>query len=172
MDMKTKSSRSLLLDTNIWLDYFLGGREGGFLARKLVVQAESHGVTLLYAAPETKDIFYLLASELKRQARAERGGTLPESEALAAQEAAWSCLESLDKAAAAVGCDISDIWIARKHRSVHQDYEDNLILAAVLRSGANMLVTSDQALLAHAPAAAIACGTCEDALKWLEATQS
>ena len=51
-----------------------------------------------------------------------------------------------------------DRWLRRhtngKHQ-IHRDFEDDLILAAMERSGADYLVTNDKRLRTHAPVAAI-----------------
>lgn len=47
------------------------------------------------------------------------------------------------------------VWLARKHRRIHEDFEDCLVLATAQRAKADVLVTSDEALLRHAPVAAL-----------------
>ena len=55
------------------------------------------------------------------------------------------------KQATAVGADESDLWTACNLRSVHNDLEDNLVVAAAQRADATYLVTNDEALIKHAP---------------------
>ena len=74
--------------------------------------------------------------------------------ACAAGEVAWSCLSVMDEIATAVACDQADVWMARKQRCLHEDYEDNLVVAAAQRACADCLVTNDQNLLKHSPVAA------------------
>lgn len=154
----------LLLDTNVWLDYLLGWRRGQRVAHELVTTALKVGVELLYAVHASKDLFYLVSSDFKRNAPRDENGRLAPGVGEAAQKVAWSCLDLLDEIATAVGCDQSDIWLARKQRSIHGDYEDDLLIAAVRRSGADLLVTSDERLLRHCPVAAL---DVEDALRYV-----
>ena len=58
--------------------------------------------------------------------------------------------------------------MARKQRCLHEDYEDNLVVAAAKRAHADCLVTNDQNLLKHSPVAAL---SCTDALAYLQALE-
>ena len=88
--------------------------------------------------------------------------------AQAAGEVAWSCLSVMDEIATAVACDQADVWMARNQRCLHEDYEDNLVVAAAQRAHADCLVTNDQNLLKHSPIAAL---SCTDALAYLQALE-
>ena len=68
-----------------------------------------------------------------------------------------------------VTADASDVWLARTHRQVHADFEDNLVVAAAQRAKADFLITNDEQLLKHAPVAALSVA---DAIKVLEADAS
>lgn len=57
------------------------------------------------------------------------------------------------------------VWLASKQRSIHHDYEDNLVVAAALRSKVDILVTNDEKLRRHSAVAAL---SVEDACKLLE----
>lgn len=57
--------------------------------------------------------------------------------------------------------------MARKQRCLHEDYEDNLVVAAQ-RAHADCLATNDQNLLKHSPVAAL---SCTDALTYLQAVK-
>ena len=146
---------SLLIDTNVWLDYFLPDRAGGKEAIDLIVFAFEYEFPLLYPAAIVKDVFYVAVSTFKRIARAEKG-SLTQSDAVTATETAWGCVNSMRKQATAVGADESDLWTACNLRSVHNDLEDNLVVAAAQRADATYLVTNDEALIKHAPVAALA----------------
>ena len=146
---------SLLIDTNVWLDYFLPDRAGGKEAIDLIVFAFEYEFPLLYPAAIVKDVFYVAVSTFKRIARAEKG-SLTQSDAVTATETAWGCVKSMRKQATAVGADESDLWTACNLRSVHNDLEDNLVVAAAQRADATYLVTNDEALIKHAPADALA----------------
>lgn len=154
----------VLLDTNVWVDYYSSPREGHDAARSLMDGVECAGAQLLYAIQSMKDVFYLVASDYKSWTR-KRTGTLTEAQAAAATATAWGCLDNMAEIACAVGCDQSDVWLARKTRRLHADFEDDLVLAAAQRAGADLLVTSDEQLRRHAPVAAL---SVPDALTYLQ----
>lgn len=159
-----ESAPYLLLDTNVWLDYYIGTRSGHDTAMALLKTACANDVGLYYAVHSSKDLFFLISAGLKRDARAQAGGELSESAANAATEAAWGCIEHLSQIATAIGCDISDVWVAAKQKQLHSDYEDDLMIAAAMRAHA-LLVTGDERLVRHSPVATM---TAPDALTYLE----
>lgn len=146
---------SLLLDTNVWMDHYLARPQSDNPATNLLMRAAScEHVNLLYAPTTAKDVFFLLERTLKAMARHE-SAALPEGAAEAAREAAWACVDNMSELAVAAPIDESELWIARKFRRDHGDFEDNLIIAAGERANADYIVTSDRQLLAHLPAIAI-----------------
>lgn len=147
----------LLLDSNVWIDLFASDRPGRENAQALVSWAVDREVDLLYAAISIKDVYYLLEEREKRRMRA-AGKELTPASAAAINEYAWGCIRAMEEIATVVPVDQSDIWIATKYRSFHGDFEDNLLLAAVERSKADFLVTSDEILLRHAPVATVVPG--------------
>ena len=174
MESATQASlpfSALLLDTNVWLDYYLATRAGHQTACALIERACASDVELLYTVGGSKDLYYLVALYFKRAARAAAtkdatgSGELSPEQGQAAARAAWACVDHLDEIATAVGCDQSDIWMARKQRKLHPDYEDDLVIAATLHARGACLVTSDAQLIAHAPVAALSPA---DALAYLE----
>lgn len=158
---------SIVIDTNVWLDYYLGFREGNRDACELLTVANRAGVNLLCAVTTTKDLFYLIAADFKRDWRRRHDGQLDENGIATARETAWACLKHLECVATAVGCDQSDIWLARAQRVLHDNFEDNLVIAAAQRAHADCLVTNDQELLRRSPVAAL---SCRDAIAYLRAT--
>lgn len=151
----TAAPSRLLLDSNVWIDLFASDRPGRENAQAIVGWAVEREVDLLYAASSVKDVYYLLEEREKRRLRAGGGEVTPAS-AAAINEYAWGCIHAMGELATVVPVDQSDLWIATKYRSVHGDFEDDMLLAAVERAKADFLVTSDEALLRHAPVAAIA----------------
>ena len=147
----------ILLDTNVWLDSFDGARPRSAEASKLIDLCVDRDIALLYATSTVKDVYYLVAASLKRQARAQGEG-LSESQARAVSAYADACVETMGRIATAVGADESDIWLARKYQRVHSDFEDCLVLAAATRSQADYLATNDEGLLRHAPVPALSTG--------------
>ena len=79
------SNTTILVDTNIWLDYYALNRTGGAEAAELLGFAFSHGIKLLYQTDIIKDVFYLVSATTKRIAREEKGALSP-SDATAANE--------------------------------------------------------------------------------------
>ena len=144
----------VLLDTNVWLDAFDGARPRSRAANSLIDICVRKGIELLYAVGTAKDVYFLVGASLKRQARA-AGETLSEARAHAVSAYAAACVANMDEIATAVGSDSSDIWLARKYQRVHTDFEDCLVLAAAQRAKADVLVTNDEALVRHAPLAAL-----------------
>ena len=75
------------------------------------------------------------------------------AQAIAAYAAAYAT--NVDEIASFVGAGSSDVWLVRKYQRVHADFEDCMVLAAAQRAEADYLATSDEALLRHAPVAAL-----------------
>lgn len=151
-----KDATLLLLDANVWLDYYLGDRPGSKTASQLIGFALSNPsrYRLLYSVHCICSVFYLVSNATKRAIRAEKG-ELSEEDALIASEFAWACSNHMGKIATAVGADQSDIWLAAKLRSIHNDIEDNLVIAAAERAGVSFLITNDNALIKHATVPAL-----------------
>ena len=162
----TSVPQMIVLDTNVWLDFFLPFRKGNPIARALVSRAQSHDIDLLYPVHILSDVFYLVNVETKRKSR-QLYQDRDEVIAAAARTTAWECVNTMREIATAVGADQGDVWLACKAEYLHNDVEDNLVLAAVRGSKADCLVTSDKELLAHAPLACVAAVSPEDILSAL-----
>lgn len=145
---------SLVIDTCVWVDNYLGTRPGSGEARSLLDAAIRLDIDLLYAITSAKDVYYLVAQVLKRE-QAREGVPLTPSLVAANKETAWACVENMERNATAVGLDASDVWLAHKFKPVHDDFEDNLVVAAARRAKADYLVTNDERLLRHSPVAAL-----------------
>lgn len=146
-------SMTLLLDTNVWVDNYCAHHKSSESARKLIYTAYERGLTLLYPVGIVKDVFYVLGQEFRRMATID--GPISEADALAIRQVVWGCIENMCSIATAVGADEGDIWLARKYRQLTGDLEDNMVLAAARRAGADYIVTSDQNLIQHATTAAL-----------------
>lgn len=145
---------SLLLDTNVWIDAFVPTRSRHQLVRKLLRNAIERDAKLLYPVRILPDVFYQVAAEAKRWWR-QGGGELTQAQAEACHSHAWECVNDMHELATAVGADEADVWLALKYRTLHEDVEDNFVLAAAQRAHANYLVTSDMRLITKAPVAAL-----------------
>lgn len=152
-----------LLDTNVWLDMEIPG-DNFNQVRTFIVAARRADARLGIASHSLKDVYFLIQRRLKLEN--ERDKAIPvEKSGPAARAVAWAIVQKILETAEIVGSDGSDALIASKQRGIHDDYEDNLVVAAAMRMRADFLVTSDAALLKHAPVAAL---SPEDATKWLE----
>ena len=143
-------SGALFFDTNVWMDFFFDRSPRHGLAARLIAAAQAGDVPLYTAMTSTKDIYYLVKSELKRIAREEGSGLGPE-EVAAIDEVGWACVRSMVSHATVIPLGEGDIWESLLLRAKHGDYEDDLVLAAALKSKAAWLVTQDSALTRHAP---------------------
>jgi len=139
----------MLIDTNVWLDYFIDRSKNHDVAVELIVKAIESGAELAVPIACVKDCFFLLMAELKRIERQE-AGVLGDSAVLAIREVAWACISAMRKLAYVVPADEADMLQALAMRSEHPDFEDNLVIAAAMRVRADYLVTSDVQLLKHA----------------------
>lgn len=165
MDGDSGKVPTLLIDSNVWIDNYLDERPHMNESCALVNFCCAHDIPMLYAVTFLKDVCYTIARELKR-ARRRMGHKVDESVAEACKMAALSCMTNVADIGTAVAQDMSDVWLAVKLNSIHGDIEDNLIMAAVERSGADYLVTNDEKLIKHSPYPAM---TPKDALKMLTA---
>ena len=156
---------SILVDTNVWLDYYAIDRPAYKAAHDLMSYSFAHDIGILYPADIIKDVFYLVESTMKRIMRA-RGVGLTHHDAAVANEFAWGAVNHMRENAVAVDIGHADVWFAAKLRTVHNDFEDNLILAAAEKAKPTFLVTNDEQLIKHATVAAL---TPTDALAALKA---
>ena len=153
-----------LIDTCVWIDAYLGERKGHDAARSLIDAALDAGAELLYAITTCKDAYYLIGALLKKRASESEGG-LSAADAETIKRISRGCLASMRAIATAVALDESDVWMAEKLQGIHSDFEDNLVIAAALRAKADLLVTTDERLIAHSPVAAL---TPQDAITYLK----
>lgn len=154
----------VVVDTNVWLDYYLPNRPGYEIARRALLAAFTRKISLLYAVTTAKDVFFLSSMILKRDGRRD-GRVLTQGDALAIAELSWGFVANLGEMATAVGADNADVWLALKYKRVHRDFEDNFVIAAAQRAKADLILTTDDVLMRHAP---VACMRPEDYLALLE----
>lgn len=143
---------AILLDTNIWIDNYVGTRAACNNSRALIDTCNQLGIQLLISITSLKDVYYLICLELKHESR-KRAEIVRNGCAI--EEIAWKLTQNAATLATIIPADTSDFHTARYFHEVHKDLEDDLILAAMKRSGADYLVTNDKKLLLHAPVAAI-----------------
>ena len=158
------SEKTVLVDTNVWVSFYCGSRPDHLAVRSFILRSIEKDAVLLYVAPSIKDVYYLLAADAKREYRGSNG-LLTDSAAAAANEYAWGCISNMVELATAMPCGHTDVSIAQKFKKLHGDLEDDLVIAAAIRSKADVLVTSDENLRRHAPVAAMCV---DDAIKFLD----
>lgn len=134
------------IDTNVLLDFYAGGRTNTPESKRLVDRCISNDVHMIVACHQLKDLFYGMQVSLKRELR-EVGGEVSEAGAVAIREAAWACVVNAATLYEMVGADLSDVWMAIRYKTIHPDFEDDLVIAAAVRGNATHLVTNDQQLL-------------------------
>lgn len=144
----------ILVDTCVWVDNYVGFRPGHRDACAFIDLADELGVTLVYAVTSIKDVYYAVGRVLKAAIRQE-GASVTDADLEAIDAIAWSCVENMEEIATAVGIDASDIWLAKKYRSIHRDFEDDVVIAAAKRAKVDFLVTNDLQLRRNAPVAAV-----------------
>ncbi len=154
---------ALLVDTNVWLDFFLK-RPSFDEASAFMACARCNHADLFVTVAATADIAYLLEAGYKKEAR-RAGLGMGSSVAACAKQFARSCMKNLQELATPIGMDTADMWVANSLYSLHPDYEDDLMLAAAERANMDYLVTSDDALIKHASIPAL---TPADARKLIE----
>lgn len=141
----------LLVDTNVWMDYFLVRQEPHREAAELVRLAfGSEDVVLYVASLSLKDLSYLLESVFRRDARAATGEVSPQA-AAAARETAWGCVRAVVDKALIVPVGHAEVLQAFTLRSVHDDFEDDLLLGCAYRADVDYVVTGDVALARRSP---------------------
>ncbi len=144
----TKRTLKLLIDTNVWLDYFLARTN----ATRPIVElfsraAEAEDIVLFSSSLSVKDVYYILGRTMKADAR--RGGALTPETIAGADETAWACIRLIRQKSiiASVGADeVFDSFVFRHH---HNDFEDDLILGVANRIDADYVVTEDKNLIKH-----------------------
>ena len=141
----------LLLDTNVWLDYFLARTPGHRAAAELVALAEgSEAIALYTSSLSVKDIAYLLERDMKSGAR-EAGLVVSGQVAAAARETAWGCVRMVLESSLIVPMGHPEVLQAFTLKSVHDDLEDDLLLGSAYRADVDYVVTYDAQLARRSP---------------------
>ena len=140
----------ILLDTNVLVDYALGREPGCAACGEIIAQAAGANHVLYAASTSLKDAYRLVCASLKRAERI-ASGSVSDARGLAAREIAWACVRQLMQTLLVVPVGQSECLDAFTLRALHDDFEDDLIVAAARKIGADFLVTGDTRLQAHAP---------------------
>lgn len=143
----------IMLDTNVLVDFLLGREPGCSACKQIIALSDPCQHALYTASTSMKDAYYLVRAGLMRQERLE-SGSVSEGQAHAASEIAWACVRQLMDTALVIAVGQSECLSAMTLRVLHDDFEDDLVLAAAREADVDFLVTSDAQLVKHA---AVAC---------------
>lgn len=162
------SPLKVMVDTNVWVDYFLDRNDRHETAMRFVLEASADGRAVLYTASVSlKDVYYLICMLSKRSLRADNLPVTKER-ATAVAESAWSSVRAIIDLSIIVPVGQAEVLQAAALRSVHDDFEDDLVMAAAKRASVDFLVTSDDELLRRSP---VGCLALADAFKLLMARE-
>ena len=153
----------IVLDTNVVVDYLMGREPACSKCKQFLIMHANSKHAVYVSSLSLKDAYYLVSMQLKRMER-QASGHLSDAMARAANEVAWSCVRALVESVLVLPVGRAESLAAFSYRSVHADFEDDLIVAAARSINADFLVTSDEALQRHAP---IACLSPSDMLAFL-----
>lgn len=168
----TESSRvgishpiKILIDTNIWLDYFLArGSHHDAVSTFIARACEREDITLYIPSLSLKDIAYQLASLMKLDAR-RAGKDITPDIAAAAREVSWGCVRNVHEKALVAPIGRTEVLGAFTYKRIHDDFEDDLVLASLDAAGCQLLMTHDAALRRHMGGL---CLTAEEGLELLD----
>lgn len=142
---------SILVDTNVWIAYLLGIRPNCEEATELFEACARQGIALLYAPTTIKDVFYVVPREARRIAK----GQGEDVSHVSFSPLAWASVRKITEVAAAATLSLPECELAYMLRGKHDDFEDNLIIAAAETCNADYVATYDKDLVSHfAPACA------------------
>ncbi|MEY8459809.1 PIN domain-containing protein [Eggerthellaceae bacterium 24-137] len=140
---------AIVVDKNIWLDFYLKERALHEEAVRFIRTAEEYDANLGTPADAVNEVFYIVSKYLKQKAR-ENDGVVDERTAHGINDFAWSCVDHMTDLAVSIPLDDRTAWLARHYRDVTSDYEDGSVLAACELCKARYLVTHDRKLAAQA----------------------
>ena len=146
--MNAKRTLTVLIDTNVWLDYYLPDRKGNREAYELIDCLLDADAQITYSPLSTKDVYYLIMKALKRTVR-QPDNELNDLQALSIREYAWGCIDNMMQNAVSLPIDERVVWMARKSKGIVPDYEDGLVVGAGELADVDYLVTSDKRLLSN-----------------------
>ena len=140
---------SIVVDKNIWLDFYLKERPQHEDAVRFIRTAERFEANLGTPADAVNEVFYIVGKCLKQKIR-ENGGVVDESTARSINDFAWQCVDHMTDLAISIPMDDRTAWLTRHYREITSDYEDGSVLAACELCKARYLVTHDKKLAAQA----------------------
>lgn len=143
------AENAVVVDKNVWLDYFLKERSNHDEAVRFICVAEKFNANLGIPADAVKDVFYQIGQAIKRSVRS-NGGTVDAATARGINGFAWNCVDYMTDLAVSIPMDDRTAWLARHYRDITPDYEDGSVLACCELCKARYLVTHDKGLAKRA----------------------
>ena len=140
----------LVVDVNVWLDYYLDRGARHEAAGRLIAAASDERAVLYTTDGILKDFFFLFQQTLKEMHRSS-GLAIDVDLAASIEQTAWACLRNIMHLALVVPLGAGEVWEAFALRPQHGDFEDNLVIAAAKRVGADYIVTADRELGRRSP---------------------
>lgn len=149
--MEHLNPQRVFLDTNVLLDHLLQRDGHAQQARRALEACANHDVALLCASTSLKDIAYIAEAMVRRQFKQGESSLENETLHMLVRHVPWRCVEQ-----ARALCDIASIDQqtcddALILRPRHDDFEDDLIIAAARQADADCVITSDAELIEHFP---------------------
>lgn len=139
----------ILVDTNIWLDHFLArGTHHDAVSAFMAKAYQREDITLYVPSLSLKDLAYQLASLMKLDARRAGKEVTPEI-AAAAREVSWGCVRNVLEKALVAPIGRTEALGAFTYKRIHDDFENDLVLASLGAAGCQFLMTHDTALRRH-----------------------
>ncbi len=138
-----ETQRRLLLDTNIWIAFFLDMGALTDEITELVNSCMRNSIELLYAPTTLKDVFYIVPRQLKRIEEEKGEQTSP----AARRATAWACAQGMREIATPAPLTGAECDLAHMLRSLNADLEDNLVVACAETCHADYIVTLDKQLI-------------------------
>lgn len=155
----------IMVDTNILLDYFLARGDHHRAVSTFVARAFEREDIVLYVSPlSLKDLAYQIANLMKLDAR-RAGREITPDIAAAARETAWGCVRNVLEKALVAPTGAAEVLGAFTYKRMHDDFEDDLVLAALDAADVHLLMTHDAKLARHIGES---CITAEEGLQLLD----
>lgn len=136
--------KNILIDTNVWLDYFLG-RSGSENAAKVLEIALDNDFAITTTPSIIKDVFFLISSSLKRKMKTE-SVSIDERNARAINEISWECIRVIQEYSIFLNQGFKEHLGSMMLKDSHNDYEDDLLISTANASKIDFIVTNDQKL--------------------------
>ena len=149
--MRQSKQVSILCDTNILIYYMLCTPRFIKDVMKLFERCVEREVKLSCASLSLKDVFYITPERFKERFMNDESMVVAITAKLILPEVAWSGISKLKELMTIVPIGAEECELAQSLRHAHNDFEDDLIIAAAQQSGATYVVTYDKKLAKHFP---------------------